>query len=85
MVKQLIGLLAETDTVVRVEGRYRDWRCIECGRELTSPSRPDVCPVCNCTTDDMPPRYHLFFRAEAMEAEAGLVTGFRQFGSGESA
>ena len=77
--RRLVGLLADADVLVRLGDGKRDWRCIECGLELADTARPTVCPHCNCSDGDVPPEYPLFLRAEAMEAEPGLVTGLRQF------
>ena len=48
------------DIHIEVNDPEREWKCTECGHELTQSDRPGYCPDCNCTDGDMAPGTWLF-------------------------
>lgn len=52
------------DIHIPIDEPQREWKCMECGHELTATSRPGYCPDCNCTSSDTRP-LNLFIQQEA--------------------
>ena len=48
------------DIHIPVSDPRKQWKCTECGHELTQAGRPKKCPDCNCVDGDTPPGTHIF-------------------------